>query len=179
MKTKYTKVIMESIVREAYCWNDVCRSLGVSTIGGSEKAYLKKIANYHKLDYSHFLGKSVMRLRQLPMDLVLQNNSGFDRATVKMIILRDKLLLYECVICKQPSIWNNKPITLILDHIDGNHKNHALLNLRFVCPNCGSQLPTHAGRNITKRTKNRALGFYRRFKRLTIPYKLEVLGLGT
>ncbi len=53
---------------------------------------------------------------------------------------------YICEICGV-SIWNEKPITLEVDHIDGNHSNNRLSNLRYLCPNCHSQTNTYKGRN--------------------------------
>ena len=52
-----------------------------------------------------------------------------------------------CELCKNTAIWNGKELVLILDHIDGNSENNQLSNLRLVCPNCDSQLPTFKGRN--------------------------------
>ena len=43
--------------------------------------------------------------------------------------------------------WNGKPVSLELDHIDGNSKNHLLNNLRILCPNCHSQTETYRGKN--------------------------------
>ena len=38
---------------------------------------------------------------------------------------------YKCAICGNEGEWLGKPLTLQLDHIDGNHTNHSLNNLRF------------------------------------------------
>ena len=54
---------------------------------------------------------------------------------------------YKCQICNL-SEWLNKPISLELDHIDGNHFNDEETNLRLLCPNCHSQTETFRGRNI-------------------------------
>lgn len=67
----------------------------------------------------------------------------------KKIILKEKLLEYKCQKCNIIE-WNNEPISLELDHIDGNNQNDSLENLRFLCPNCHSQTNTFRGRNINK-----------------------------
>lgn len=56
---------------------------------------------------------------------------------------------YKCEICGI-SDWNGKKLVLVLDHIDGNPDNNQPSNLRWVCPNCDSQLPTYKGRNKGK-----------------------------
>ena len=44
-------------------------------------------------------------------------------------------------------IHNNKPLVFVLDHIDGDTANNHFENLRMVCPNCDSQLPTFKSKN--------------------------------
>jgi hypothetical protein len=56
-----------------------------------------------------------------------------------------------CVECGIGTMWNKKPITLHVDHKDGNNKNDELTNLRYLCPNCHSQTDTYAGRNVKSR----------------------------
>jgi len=53
---------------------------------------------------------------------------------------------YQCALCGI-SEWNNQPLSLDLDHIDGNHANNELSNLRYLCPNCHSQTPTYKSKN--------------------------------
>lgn len=52
-----------------------------------------------------------------------------------------------CSICSALNTWQGLPLALVLDHIDGNPDNNRRDNLRLVCPNCDSQLPTYKSRN--------------------------------
>lgn len=54
-----------------------------------------------------------------------------------------------CEICGLTD-WNNKPIRLWVDHIDGYATNNNWDNLRLICPNCDSQLDTCRAKNIGK-----------------------------
>jgi len=53
---------------------------------------------------------------------------------------------YKCNIC-DISDWLGKPISLELEHKDGNNRNNKRENLEVLCPNCHSQTPTFRGRN--------------------------------
>jgi hypothetical protein len=44
-------------------------------------------------------------------------------------------------------IWEGSPLPLILDHVNGNRLDNSPHNLRYLCPNCDSQLATRGGRN--------------------------------
>ncbi len=52
-----------------------------------------------------------------------------------------------CAICEMPDSWQGKNLVFILDHIDGNAENNHRDNLRLICPNCDSQLPTYKAKN--------------------------------
>lgn len=75
---------------------------------------------------------------------------NYSTGKLKERILKFKLLEYKCSECNICE-WNGKFISLQLDHIDGNNKNHLFENLRLLCPNCHSQTDTYAGKNIKGR----------------------------
>ena len=81
---------------------------------------------------------------------VFVENSSYARHRLKGRILKGNMLPYECSICSMPPVWNGKPMSLVLDHINGVNNDNRLENLRFVCHNCDSQLPTYKSRNIRK-----------------------------
>jgi hypothetical protein len=59
-----------------------------------------------------------------------------------------------CPFHVKPLRWNDKPLALILDHANGNNSDNRPKNLRFLCPNCDSQLETRGGRNRGKVEKS-------------------------
>ena len=52
-----------------------------------------------------------------------------------------------CAICGFEGKWNGVSLALIIDHIDGDASDNRRENLRLICPNCDSQLPTYKARN--------------------------------
>jgi len=53
---------------------------------------------------------------------------------------------------------NGKPLKLECDHIDGDHTNNVITNLRLICPNCHSQTPTYKNKNAGNGRKHRRKG---------------------
>src|SRR5687768_8131976 len=52
-----------------------------------------------------------------------------------------------CAICGIVDEWNELALVFVLAHIDGDASDNRRENLRMVCPNCDSQLPTFKSRN--------------------------------
>ena len=59
----------------------------------------------------------------------------------------------QCSECGQLPVWNNKPLTLQLDHIDGDSDNSLPSNIRLLCPHCHSQTDTFGSKGKGSRYK--------------------------
>jgi 5-methylcytosine-specific restriction endonuclease McrA len=88
-----------------------------------------------------------------PLKDILVKNSNYNRGSLKKRLINENILKYECGECDLKDTWNDKKITLQLDHINGISNDHRLENLRFLCPNCHSQTSNFAGRNKYKENK--------------------------
>lgn len=70
--------------------------------------------------------------------------------------LRERILYEQNEKCNKCGLkdWLGEPITLELEHKDGDNKNNSRDNLEMLCPNCHSQTKTWRGRN-TKGGRNK------------------------
>lgn len=58
---------------------------------------------------------------------------------LKEYFIRKEKIPYECKICGLIE-WQNEPLPLSIDYIDKNPHNQNIENIRFLCPNCFSQV---------------------------------------
>ena len=87
------------------------------------------------------------KLNAIPLQEILDGlHPHYQTFKLNKRLLSEKVLENICDICKL-SDWNDKPIRLHLDHINGDSHDHQLINLRLLCPNCHSQTSTYCGRN--------------------------------
>jgi len=79
-------------------------------------------------------------------------NSRFDSGSIKKRFLALNVE-YCCSDCGIGNVYNNKPIVLQLDHINGTNNDNRPENLRLLCPNCHSQTETFGtkGRKTLKK----------------------------
>lgn len=81
-------------------------------------------------------------------NIVFVENSTYARHNLKKRIYKENLLdTSKCSICNNPNEWQGKELVLILDHINGINNDNRIENLRLICSNCDSQLPTYKSRN--------------------------------
>ena len=108
----------------------------------------------------HNKGKKVGRAphwdTKYPLDVVLTEHSTYPRHRIKQRIIDNNLLEYKCAMCGIGPVWMEKPMVLIMDHINGVNDDNRLENLRFVCSNCDSQLDTYKSKNKRRKLEKLA-----------------------
>ena len=113
------------------------------------ESYLKKFGVVYKGNMG-LKGKKTDNKRLSALEYAEKN---YCRSHVlKLKLIEDGLKEYKCEICGTVH-WMGKKVPLELDHIDGNHYNNNLMNLRIVCPNCHAQQETNSGKNVKHRKK--------------------------
>lgn len=122
------------------------------TVKGNSWGYsqVKQRMTDLNLSSANFKGKNAYyetnKEREISPDKLFRINCKHTRTVLRRNITRNNLLPYKCAICGI-SKWNNKTLSLELDHINGMNNDNRLENLRFLCPNCHSQTTTYGSRN--------------------------------
>ncbi len=92
----------------------------------------------------------------LKKESIKKGEVNSNKALRKYMIEKDG---HKCQICEE-TVWNNKEIPLVLDHMDGNSYNNLPVNLRMICPNCDAQTETYKGKNKGKGRHERMKRYY-------------------
>lgn len=134
---KYTKEKLEETVKHSISYSECLGKLGLRKAGGNY-SHLQRNIDKFGIDTSHMLHQAANRGKEFkPFEGLLKTES-----IKKRLILE---LGHICTKCGLSS-WMGQPITLELEHIDGNNRNHERSNLTLLCPNCHSQTPTWRNR---------------------------------
>lgn len=141
------------IIKNSQSTRQVIQKCGWKIAGGSYSLVYIRCKRL-SLDTSHFLGqgyRSGKEYTKKPIEEYLVCNCfSIGSHKLKNRLIKEGLKLHKCEICDGTE-WMGKPIPIELDHVNGDHHDNRLENLRIICPNCHAQTPTHAGKNKKKR----------------------------
>lgn len=145
-----TKEELELIIKSSNSFAECCRKIGYCDKGRHGSDAIKSRCLELGIDTSHFNRSGSSNTKKYELDEILVKDSTYNNiARLKIRLVSENRLKYECALCGNTGIWNNKPLVLQLDHINGQHLDHRIDNLRFLCPNCHSQTETFSGKNQT------------------------------
>ena len=139
---------MVNIVNNSTSFKDLLQNLGYSQNSGSVYCALKQYLIDNNIDFSHFYISNNTNFKASLEDMLVLNPSCtvVNQRLVKRLV-NENLMEYKCFKCGNTGIWNGKPLTLQLEHKNGNNRDYRLYNLCLLCPNCHSQTDTYCGKN--------------------------------
>lgn len=110
---------------------------------GRQRAQLRGWMAEAGADDAHFLGQGHRRGKAGPVPvrpaaeiLVKHHGTRRTRTAVLRRCLRDVGLPELCAMCGTGPVWHGRPMTLEIDHVNGDRADDRLSNLRLLCPNC-------------------------------------------
>jgi len=134
----------------SYSVSDMMRRMGLIPAGGNHTHYKKKLQQLGFKNFKIRPKKPTPTIKKRSIeDYLVIDGPRVNGSKLRKLLVESGLKQHRCEICGIEN-WLDKPISLHLDHIDGDRSNNKIKNLRILCPNCHSQTPTY-GRIDSKR----------------------------
>jgi len=133
-----SKKELEEAICGATSMSQVLRNLKLNKSSGTMNTIRKQLQYYNiKTEFI----KRARNTQKYTFNEIFCDDSTYDRTTLRNKLIKENIIEYKCKECGIID-WNNNPLSLQLDHINGKRKDNRLENLRFLCPNCHSQTST-------------------------------------
>jgi hypothetical protein len=151
-KRSWTDDQLAKAVEISYSYRAVLMKLGLIPAGGNYVQIQARIRDL-QLITTHFtgprwnVGKTYHTNVRPSLESLLTETSAVQSYKLKKRLYEVGLKEPKCELCGWETVALDGRIPVELDHINGNHSDNRLENLRVLCPNCHSLQPTHRGKN--------------------------------
>jgi hypothetical protein len=139
-------------VKVSKSYRNVLILLGLIPAGGNYEQIQNRV-KILELDVSHFtgmgwnIGLNFRPKDPAPIETLLVKDSTYQSFSLKKRLFAEGFKKPACEMCGWAQQSEDGRIPVELDHINGDHHDNRLENLRILCPNCHSLQPTHRGKN--------------------------------
>ena len=155
-ESKYTRQVLEPIVRDSFSMGQVLRQLKLRLTGGNYRQIAARI-RVAGISTAHFRGQGWARGETAATHPIVARIARCNARTEEQVFIANSPVIngsrlirrlvrrgwnYACMFCGI-SEWNGKRLSLHLDHLNGINNDNRLENLRFLYPNCHSQTESY------------------------------------
>jgi hypothetical protein len=153
---KFSSDELSNILQTHTNWDDILKTLGYKPCYNINN--IKQKLDKINIPYDHIKPSKnkITKVHKYDLEDILVKDSKYAcMGTLLKRLKKERGWEHCCSICNL-SVWNDKPIPLEIDHIDGCHTNNTYTNLRAICPNCHAQTDTYKGKNMKVCRENKA-----------------------
>jgi 5-methylcytosine-specific restriction endonuclease McrA len=151
-KRSWTDEQLHEAVGASKSYRNVIVLLGLVPAGGNYDQVRQRIKDL-EINIDHFTGMAwntglhFTPNPPVPLATLLVAGGRSQSFVLKKRLFRAGLKTPKCELCGWCESAADGRIPVELDHINGDHSDNRLENLRVLCPNCHSLQATHRGKN--------------------------------